>query len=86
MLMIGHFTVDGQKAVPIHWWIELADGTTVDYRARMWGGSHPHIPHGVFLQKNFERVAYVGVEQNVQVPDKIFKILTAELAVKKATA
>lgn len=75
-LMIGHFTVDGSKAVPIHWWIVLEDGKYIDYRARMWGGSHDYIPHGIFNPADFKRVVYTGQPHDVKVDEKIFKILT----------
>lgn len=74
--MIGHFTVDGSKAVPIHWWIVLEDGKHIDYRARMWGGAHDYIPNGIFNPADFKRVVYTGQPHNLKVDEKIFKILT----------
>lgn len=82
-VMAGHFTVDGNKAVPIHWWIVLEDGRHVDYRARMWGGNHTHIPHGIFKPEDFkERVTYTGQKIDVKVDEKVYKILT-EIIVEK---
>lgn len=31
-----------------HFWIELESGYLIDYRARMWLGDAPDMPHGVF--------------------------------------
>jgi hypothetical protein len=43
-----------------HFWIDLPDGTRIDYRARMWLGDHDHIPHGVFDPQAFPWVTYDG--------------------------
>lgn len=82
-VMAGHFTVDGSKAVPIHWWIVLEDGKHIDYRARMWGGAHDYIPNGIFNPADFKRVVYTGQAIDLKVDEKIFKILT-EVVAKKA--
>lgn len=43
-----------------HFWIKLADGSTIDYRARMWLG--PEAPHGVFQERDIDRFRYVNAE------------------------
>ncbi len=43
-----------------HWWIKLADGSTIDYRARMWLGDDA--PHGVFQADPAGRFRYVNAE------------------------
>lgn len=44
---------------PIHFWIEI-DGLTLDYRARMWLGTSPDVPHGLFRIADYPSVAYIG--------------------------
>jgi hypothetical protein len=36
-------------SIPLHYWILVGD-LTVDYRARMWLGDSPLVPHGIFRQ------------------------------------
>jgi hypothetical protein len=51
------------RAIP-HYWIELASGHLIDYRARMWMG--PEAPHGIFtlLESRFEYRAGMPVFLN----------------------
>lgn len=46
---IGALTVEGGGRIPLHWWIVLEGGEHIDLRAQMWLGTHPHVPHGIFL-------------------------------------
>ena len=46
----------------LHLWVELADGWTVDYRARMWMGESKDIPHGIFNKADYPDVWYLGQE------------------------
>lgn len=75
-IMIGVLYHKGNKVVPIHWWIILADGRTVDYRARMWAGDVATVPHGVFRQEAFSDVQYVGNHNEIEVTKKVFDALT----------
>jgi hypothetical protein len=43
-----------------HFWIELEPGCLIDYKARMWLGSHPSVPHGVFLEGQYPLADYKG--------------------------
>lgn len=56
-----------------HYWIELPDGSIVDYRARMWLGKHA--PHGIFKKSN---AVYEGepIEMGI-LSDQLFDILTS---------
>jgi hypothetical protein len=45
---IGSLEVQGVGRIPLHHWIELPDGVLVDFRAQMWLGSDPAVPHGAF--------------------------------------
>ncbi len=56
--------VDG---LPVHLWIELSDGRMIDYRARMWFGSDPTVPHGIFEPSAFPGWVYCGQEVTVPV-------------------
>lgn len=46
-ILVGQLRYNG-LVVPLHLWIELNDGTIIDYRARMWLGPYKEIPHGFF--------------------------------------
>lgn len=49
-LMDDEAVSGGDHVAVTHWWIELPDGTYIDYRARMWMG--PDAQHGVFWPDN----------------------------------
>lgn len=46
--------------IPLHCWIELEDGTYIDYRARMWFGDKDCVAHGVFSPGALPSLSYVG--------------------------
>lgn len=54
---VGSLGIEGVGRISIHWWVELPDGTLVDYRARMWLGTDPRVPHGVFAPELHHRYA-----------------------------
>lgn len=63
--------------VPLHFWIELPDGSTVDYRARLWLGDSHEIPHGVFRKEAYPQVVYVGLPIPLDpLPPTLFRALT----------
>ncbi len=48
----GELTVDGVGSMWDHWWVELGwqyPGYLIDYRAIVWLGKVPEVPHGVFV-------------------------------------
>lgn len=47
-VMMGSVTLNGD-VIPLHYWVMVGD-LTIDYRARMWLGDTPLVPHGVFRQ------------------------------------
>lgn len=47
------------EIIPIHLWIDI-DDLRIDYRARMWLGDMPDIPHGVFYPVDYPRIRYEG--------------------------
>lgn len=60
------------KAVT-HFWIKLATGETVDYRARMWLG--PQAPHGIFRAEETEAI-YLGHQIEMDIlPEWLFNLL-----------
>jgi hypothetical protein len=48
---LGRVTVEGVGDIAYHYWIELRDGRLCDFKARMWLGDDPGVPHGVFENK-----------------------------------
>ncbi len=46
------------RNVAPHLWINLADGWRVDYRARMWLGDRPEVPHGVFWPSDWPQIRH----------------------------
>lgn len=46
-----------------HFWIDVCEENTIyriDYRAQMWFGNSPEIPHGIFRPSRYSRVDYKG--------------------------
>lgn len=62
----------GDDVIPLHYWIELPDGTIVDYRCRMWLGDDA--PHGVFAPD--PDYVYRGVRCPLSTPQFLIDILT----------
>lgn len=72
-VMIGTLSIEGTGRTPMHWWIELAQGELIDFRARMWLGSEDSIPHGVFNKP--EHAFYSGQEGSGHLDPTVFFIL-----------
>lgn len=79
-VMQGYVKVmEGKKVVnsiPLHFWIELPDGLTVDYKAQMWLDSNA--PNGIFKHSDYPNYIYKGLKVNLKVPEIIYKILTGK--------
>jgi hypothetical protein len=58
--------------IPLHFWIELPDGSVVDYKSRMWLGKNAQ--QGVF--KPNKKTEYIGREVDLKVSKVIYEILT----------
>lgn len=72
----------------IHFWLRVGEWT-IDYRARMWLGAVPEIPHGVFRAGDFPAVQYDGIAMPMEpLPGYLFAALMkpAPLAVGRATS
>lgn len=74
---LGRVTVGGRHVEP-HYWIELGTGLRVDYRARMWLGDAPAVPHGVFQPQAYPQAVYRGqpVTASMTLPAGLFCLLT----------
>ncbi|HBP6379065.1 TPA: hypothetical protein L6A07_28240 [Pseudomonas aeruginosa] len=55
-------STSSSEEIPIHFWIQLADGRVIDYRARMWLGDDAGVPHGVFKTGEYPGWHYLGTE------------------------
>jgi hypothetical protein len=64
--------VFGKDDIPLHYWIELPDGSVVDYKSRMWLGEQ--VQQGIF--KPNEKIQYIGKETDLKVSKFIYEILT----------
>lgn len=62
---IGSLAVEGCGEVPLHWWVELPGGIIIDFRARMWLGEHPAVPHGVFIPNCRQQYAAASDRRDV---------------------
>lgn len=51
-VLAGSVAIENVGTIPMHWWIELADGTVCDFRCRMWLGDDDRVPHGVFKPRD----------------------------------
>jgi|GEM_PF-3455443 len=49
-----------KRSMAPHYWLDLADGRRIDFRARRWIGERADVPHGVFLPAEYPAVEYVG--------------------------
>jgi hypothetical protein len=59
--MVGSLTdTKHARNVPLHFWIGLPDGKIIDYRARMWLGDDPSVPHGIFYPNEYPEYVYQG--------------------------
>jgi hypothetical protein len=58
-VMVGSVSLN-DGSIPHHYWIVVGD-LTVDYRARMWLGESPLVPHGIFRQDTCA-ARYDGIE------------------------
>jgi hypothetical protein len=64
--------VFGKDDIPLHYWIELPDGSVVDYKSRMWLGKNAQ--QGVFNPN--EKIEYLGRETDLKVSKFIYETLT----------
>jgi hypothetical protein len=78
-IVVGSLDIPGAGTIPHHWWIALPDGQVCDFRARMWLGDDPSVPHGVFIPEAHH--GYKGDElapAMVRLKPVIFTVLAGE--------
>lgn len=62
--------------IPLHFWLEV-DEFIIDYKAQMWLGEHPDVPHGVMHRSEVSKL-YQGDQISMEpLPETIYKILLA---------
>lgn len=71
--MVGQIETEGGATIP-HVWIEV-EGWVIDFRARMWRGDHPDVPHGVFCKKAYEEQYRGSPIEVVPLPPFLFEML-----------
>lgn len=76
--MVGSIQHTGRDVgMSPHFWIELPDMRLIDYRAQMWLGDSPDIPHGIFIPAEFPLIVYEGQRVIIEpLPQFLFDILT----------
>ncbi len=78
--MAGTLTYEDLK-FPIHLWINLPNGFTIDYRARMWLGNDETIPHGIFKLSDYPDVIYEGEFIEIEpLSQVIFDVLCLDIS------
>lgn len=70
----GSLVIEGVGAIPLHWWVSLPGGMTLDLRARMWLGDDECVPHGSFQPSSSQR--YVGNPQDGALPRVVLDLMT----------
>lgn len=75
---VGSLThIQHHEHILLHFRIALPDGQFVDYRARLWLGDTPDIPHGIFKPMDYPHIEYMGEETQLEsLSPHLFAILT----------
>jgi hypothetical protein len=63
----------GSETIPAHFWIVLADGRIVDFKAKMWLGDNA--PNGIFSPDETSAI-YSGRVVELSVSDFMYSVLT----------
>jgi len=75
VVKFGRLEFDGEVVRP-YYWLELENGLTVDYKARMWLPGVDGVPSGVFDSGDYPKALYVGEEDHSFIVTKtMFNIL-----------
>lgn len=69
----GSLVIEGVGAIPLHWWVNLPGGKTLELRARMWLGDDERVPHGVFPPSPAQH--YVGTPQEGVLPRIVLDLM-----------
>lgn len=74
LVCTGRLEIDGVGVIPRHWWLELDKGAICDWRARMWLGEGPSVPHGIFVPQ--PGVRYIAQDRFVlEYSPLVFEVL-----------
>lgn len=57
---VGAVSIEDAGNIRPHFWVELADGRILDFRARMWLPGGDGVPHGVFTPEPHQQYASEG--------------------------
>ena len=61
-----------------HWWIQLTNGYTVDYRLKMWFPDFEDVPNGIFKRQDFPDFEYKYIKiEKWKVSLQLFNVLTS---------
>ncbi len=87
-----HDKLSGKRFYPHYWiafdWLQVPPEqvTIADYRAKMWLGDYPHVPHGVFAAGQYPHIHYAGVRQEMDLLNKtLFDFLVSPEGFFKGT-
>jgi hypothetical protein len=73
---VGQLDVTSVGRIPLHFWIELEDGRTLDLRARMWLNHSATAHHGLGNPDANNLYRSEGTIDPAEIPDILFPILT----------
>ena len=73
LVEIGALHTETVGEIP-HFWIKLHDGYIIDYRARMWLGNNPKVPHGVFQSDDYQG-EYTLLPEDVSAAGKLLAMI-----------
>lgn len=82
---VGTCTADRQT-IPLHWWVNLANGWRLDYRARRWLGDDPAVPHGLVRPADYPTVEYAGTPHPAGANPALFALLAPTVDLAALTA
>lgn len=54
-VFIGSLAVEGVGGINPHFYLQFPDGAICDFRARIWLGDDPAVPHGIFVPSTAQR-------------------------------
>ena len=75
VIYIGGVVVEGEGAIPHHYWVGLRDGSICDLRARMWLGSAPAVPHGLFMRQPGHKYTASAMMEAIPYSEVVFWVL-----------
>lgn len=79
-ILVGSLDIPSVGTIDYHWWLALPDGQLCDFRARMWLGEDPSVPHGLFIPEAHHgyKVHDEMVPSKERLKPAIFTVLAGE--------